>query len=412
MERAAVISLAKRSGDHSHYEQATSKAAFTGQYDVNSVLVTLAIALALYNSLEMVLLISTTFKKWRGLYFWSLSLCTLGVILYAIGMMMGYFELCIMWLWKTILDIGWVMMIVCQSLVLYSRLNLIFDDNRIVEGVKWMIVFTAFAFLVPVVILDFGTTYGASTDWAEGYYYIEQIQVTGITLQELIISGLYVWKTIAFLKIIERKHTRSMIYQLFTINVIIICMDIAIITLQFKHFQLFQEALKVFFYSVKLKLELNILSKLVDLVHGNSNTRSSRTIDIIDSNTIAGQEREMVKREQQSDASSNHRRFSAMTWFGSLHDSKTPMEGIKEESRDGDLKMSPTTLSPLPSVLNGPTAINGRAVSTKRSSSSADEDMDEIAPVLSNSHESYVSARNRGRRESDLMYAEFLRESK
>lgn len=60
-------------------------------------------------------------------------------------------------LWKIILDIGWVMMIVFQSLVLYSRLHLVFDEVRIIQGVKWMIVFTTCAFIIPVVTLDFGT---------------------------------------------------------------------------------------------------------------------------------------------------------------------------------------------------------------------------------------------------------------
>ena len=403
LEKAAIMSLAQRTDD-THYEQATSKNVFKHEYTVDSVLVTLSIALALYNCLEMLLLISTTFKKMRGLYFWALTLCTTGVFLYTIGMMLGYYELCVQWLWKVILDIGWVSMIVFQSLVLYSRLNLIFDDPRIINGVKWCIVATAFCLLIPVVILDFGTTYGKSPAWSEGYYYIEQIQVTCITLQEVGISCLYVWKTVSLLKIITRKHTRSMIYQLFAINVIIIAMDIGLIVLQFKHYQLYQEALKAFFYSVKLKLELNILSKLVDLVHGDSASKSM-TLDVIDSNTIAGQEAEMVKREQQSDTSSNGRRFSAMTWFGSMNDAKGPMEGIKEEDHAGSFSSGtdPRTtmpISPLPAV------INGKPVS----SSSNDEDMDEIARVTSNY--SHASARTRGRSESDFMYADFLKATK
>lgn len=66
--------------------------------------------------------------------------------------------------------------------------------------------------------------------------------------------------------------------------------------LQYKHYQLYQESIKGFVYSVKLKLELNILSKLVDLVHGNDTTRSM-TLDVIDSNTIPGQAQVDVERE-------------------------------------------------------------------------------------------------------------------
>lgn len=61
-----------------------------------------------------------------------------------------------------------------------------------------------------------------------------------------------------------------------------------IVALQFLHYQLYQESLKGFFYSVKLKLELNILSKLVDLVHGNATHRST-ALEVIDSDVIRGQ---------------------------------------------------------------------------------------------------------------------------
>lgn len=215
---------------HGHYEIATSKTNFNGEYTAASVIVTLAIALALYNSLEMILLVTSTFKKFKGLYFWSLALCNFGVICFALGMMLSYFQLCVLWLAKTILDIGWVFMILFQSLVLYSRLNLIYDSPKILRGVKYMIIFFSLTLLIPVVVLDFGTTYSNDPSFSQGYFYIEQIQIVGITVQELFISGLYIFKTIQLLKFIEKEHTRSMIWQLFAINVIIISMDVSVST--------------------------------------------------------------------------------------------------------------------------------------------------------------------------------------
>jgi hypothetical protein len=219
-----VAALAKRSSHD--YAAAIEKQSFNGQYAADSVIVTLSLALALYNSLEMILLIFTTFKRWRGLYFWSLGICNLGVISYSIGMMMGYFHLGVLWLGKAVLDIGWILMIACQSLVLYSRLGLILDNPKILRAVKWMIITTSVLILPTTDVLDFGTTYSGLSTFAEAYFYIEHIQMTAITLQELIISGLYIWKTINLLKIISKANTRSMIWQLFTINVIIITMDV------------------------------------------------------------------------------------------------------------------------------------------------------------------------------------------
>lgn len=210
-----------------HYATATQKNTFNGQYSPDSVIVTLSIAISLFNSLELILLIFSTFKRWRGLYFWSLTICNLGVMLYAVGMMLSYFELSVRWLWKVILDVGWTLMVSFQSLVLYSRLGLIVSNEKILAAVKWMIIVNSICLCTIVNIFDFGSTYSGSTAFSEGYYYIERIQMTLFTIQELIISGLYVYTTLALLKVISKENTRSMIWQLLTINVIIISMDVS-----------------------------------------------------------------------------------------------------------------------------------------------------------------------------------------
>lgn len=220
--------LTTRDSFRDSYEVAIEKSTFDGRYDAASVIVTLSIALALYNSLEMAMLISMTFKRWRGLYFWSLVLSTLGVVLYTIGMMTTYYRLGLLAIAKVVLDVGWVMMILCQSLVLYSRLGLILDNANIVNAVKWMIIVDSVILFPIVIIFDFGSTYSRNENFSAGYFYIEHIQITGFTIQELIISGLYVWKTIALLKVLQKQNTRNVIWQLFTINIIIVGMDVSV----------------------------------------------------------------------------------------------------------------------------------------------------------------------------------------
>jgi hypothetical protein len=218
--------LVQRS-NHDHYEAALEKNSFTGEYSADSVIVTLSVALALYNALEMVLLVVSTFKRWKGLYFWSLCVCNFGVFCYATGILLTYFDLGVLWFGKTILDIGWLCMIACQSLVLYSRLNLVLDNIVILRSVKWMIITVSATILPIVVVLDFGSTYADRPAFFEGYYYIEQIQLIVISVQELAISGLYLWKAVTFLNIISKAQTRRVIWQLFAINVIIISMDVS-----------------------------------------------------------------------------------------------------------------------------------------------------------------------------------------
>lgn len=215
------------SNSTNYYEVAVNKSTFNGQYTAASVIVTLSIGLALYNSLEMVLLVSSTFKRWKGLYFWSLSICNVGVVLYALGMMLIYFRLSIFWVSELLIDSGWLSMIICQSLVLYSRLGLIIDNIKILRAVKWMIIIDSIFLGGATIVLDWGKAYSSNPSFSQAYFYMEHIQMTGFTLQELIISGLYVWKTIELLKVISKENTRIMIWQLLAINVIIIAMDVS-----------------------------------------------------------------------------------------------------------------------------------------------------------------------------------------
>ncbi|ETN41148.1 uncharacterized protein HMPREF1541_03083 [Cyphellophora europaea CBS 101466] len=272
------------------------RAVFEGLYDPESITVTLSLALALYNAIELTLLIFTTFKKWHGLYFWSLCVSNFGVVSYSLGLIIEYFQLAVLWVGKIFDTGGWILMITGQSLVLYSRLNLIMDQPKVLKAVKWMIIFNAVVWHTTLTVLDFGTTYTNNQHFAEGFFYTEHVQMTMFCLQEFIISGLYVWRTIAFLKVVSKKSTRSVIWQLFTINVIIIAMDIALLFMQYKHWRIYQQATKAFIYSVKLKLELNILSKLVDLVQG-SKRSGSHDLGEIDTNAIPGQAQNDLYRE-------------------------------------------------------------------------------------------------------------------
>lgn len=198
---------------------------FHGTYDATSVTLTITQALALYNCLELLLLIFVTFHRWKGLYFWSLTIATVGTISYSIGLMIEYFGLAVLWVGKIFDTGGWMVMVTGQSVVLYSRLGLILANPRILRAVKWMIIVDACCFHVITTILDWGR-YTHNPAYGRGYFYIEYIQMTMFCIQEFIISGLYVWKTAKLLKVISKQGVRRVMWQLFTINVVIIILDV------------------------------------------------------------------------------------------------------------------------------------------------------------------------------------------
>ena len=200
---------------------------FHGTYDPTSVTVTITNALTLYNCIELLLLIFVTFNRWRGLYFWSLTIATIGTISYSLGLCVEYFMLAVIWVGKIFDTGGWMIMVTGQSLVLYSRLGLILANPRILRAVKWMIIIDACLFHGITTILDWGR-YTGNPAYGDGYFYIEFIQMTGFCIQEFIISGLYVWKTSKLLKVISKEGIRRVMWQLFTINVVIIILDVSL----------------------------------------------------------------------------------------------------------------------------------------------------------------------------------------
>lgn len=282
---------------------------FTGTFDSTTIIVTITTALSFYNSIELILLIFTTFTSYRGLYFWSLLIATSGLIPYCIGLVLHYFRLGNNLAGLIINNYGWCAFVTGQSVVLYSRLGIVLGrgNDRLLKFVKWMIIIDAILFHVSTTVLEFVGSYADShavrPAYQRGYIYIEKIQMTGFCIQEFIISGLYVWKTLDILKTQDsvprsgsttsdhspRKHVHRVMLQLVIINVIIIALDVLLLVVEYYDLHIVEISLKPFVYSVKLKLEFAVLSKLVETsstVQANRR-RLSLTPDLFDPNVVS-----------------------------------------------------------------------------------------------------------------------------
>jgi hypothetical protein len=117
-------------------------------------------AIAWYNSIELNVLIWMTFKRRKGLYFYSLLIASWGVTVYSLSFLMKFFQV-----WKNnyvsvaFITIGWYCMVTGQSFVLYSRLHLIVRDARKIKWILYMIITDVFLFHVPTTVMTFGVSY-------------------------------------------------------------------------------------------------------------------------------------------------------------------------------------------------------------------------------------------------------------
>ncbi|KAI6842842.1 hypothetical protein KC332_g3983 [Hortaea werneckii] len=250
---------------------------FNGTFDGTTVVVVVCCTLALNSAVMLMLLIFTTFRKFQGLYFWALVTASSAIIPYQIGFMIEYFQLTSQLAGLIITTWGWPAMVTGQSLVLYSRLGIVLGKGqaRLLRAVKWMVIVDGVVFHVSTTVVVFGAYYvPPGNHWMDAYRYIEKIQMTGFTLQEFIISGLYVWRTLEILRTTNysRRRTRRTMWQLCMINAMIIVADIALLVVEYQDRHVVEQALKGAVYGMKLKLEFAILSKLVGMTKRNDMT--------------------------------------------------------------------------------------------------------------------------------------------
>jgi hypothetical protein len=98
---------------------------------------------------------------------------------------------------------------------------------------------------------------------------MEKIAISVFTVQELIISGVYLSETVRILKfgeLVQKKSNRRRIQMLFLANIAIIAIDVTTVTLEFLALWGVWCSFKGFGYSVKLKIEFAILNQLRDSV--------------------------------------------------------------------------------------------------------------------------------------------------
>ncbi|KAH8785336.1 hypothetical protein F5883DRAFT_85393 [Diaporthe sp. PMI_573] len=244
------------------------------------------LAVAIYNAIEMMPIIYFTFSRFSGLYFWSMVTAVAGVMFHSIGFVLNNFQLTGNQTLPTILTTTfWVPMVSGQSLVLYSRLSLINLDKRIRRYVLAMIIVNGVVLHTATVVTTAGSNSEVSSLFIKPYAIIERIQITIFSVQEFILSGLYVWKAWRFLAIYRSGGSKTqdklhaMMLHLILSNVVVFSLDITVIVLEFLGLYYLQVACKPFVYSVKLKCEVGVLNKLVEFVKHTSAKRQQHSSD-------------------------------------------------------------------------------------------------------------------------------------
>ncbi|KAK4144815.1 uncharacterized protein C8A04DRAFT_11231 [Dichotomopilus funicola] len=228
------------------------------------------VSLSLYNVAELGLMILSTFKRRRGLYFWSFVVATFGIAPYAIGFLLKGLQLSLPgWGYVTLIVVGWSCMVTGQSLVLYSRLHLVLRNAFRLRLVLAMIVTNAFICHIPITVMAYGANSSNPAPYVGLYSIYERVQVTLFFLQEMILSALYIYETVGMMRVRRRgASTWCLMTHLIAVNVTVVVLDVTILGLEYSGLYDVQTSYKALVYSIKLKLEFSILNRLVEVTRG------------------------------------------------------------------------------------------------------------------------------------------------
>ncbi|KAI5455786.1 hypothetical protein BGZ63DRAFT_324503, partial [Mariannaea sp. PMI_226] len=159
-------------------------------------------------------------------------------------------------------------MVTGQSMVLWSRLHLILQNENRIRFVMWIIITNGVVLHGSIIPMVYGSFSTNPEIWLKLYSIAEKFELVIFFLQEFMLSSLYIFQTIGLMKMERPLGNRSssclMMKHLILVNIFII-LDITILALEFTNQYDFQISYKPFAYSVKLKLEFTILNRLVDL---------------------------------------------------------------------------------------------------------------------------------------------------
>ncbi|PYI13751.1 integral membrane protein [Aspergillus violaceofuscus CBS 115571] len=245
--------------------------------------------------LEVTASLFLTFKRRRGLYFWSCALVSWAIILQPLFIILADFHV-----WTdpipsiTMIYLTWLIMVVPQSWILYSRLHLLVRNATMLRTIKFILLSNSVTFSIPTIaigVMAQATSINRALSSANLIW--DRVQLAVFLIQETTLSILYILQTRKFLRgrapLRERawasystrpgsdlysadpnqenfREQAQVLRQLIYANILIIVLDFTLFGIQCANMFYLQGALKPCVYGVKLKIEFIILNRLREII--------------------------------------------------------------------------------------------------------------------------------------------------
>jgi hypothetical protein len=243
-------------------------------------------AVALWIALELIFQVHVTFRRWGGLYYWTVLMTSIGVGLHVSAFIPKTF-----WLLTIATEIGTTVIVKTADvleqtgfcLVLYSRLNLVMraQNQRYLKWILTLILVSSFLVHTPTIIFTIGYNTRHSF-WFRHALVAEGFIVLWFTILELCLSTTYTYYTARLVKessvlvahSVEREQSKKtrrnlLLFMIFA-QIITFTFDLTMCVLIGLRTR-YKPPFIPFFYGVKLKVEFMALNQLQNLVQPNVN---------------------------------------------------------------------------------------------------------------------------------------------
>jgi hypothetical protein len=231
-------------------------------------------ALAIWSSIPLTIRLLFTFQRYRGLYFWTILVTTWSLNLRAIGFLLRYaVPSCPLVLTGVLAEVGWVGMVSGFSMVLYSRLNLLIQRRDVLRLVLAMIIVDGVCLHTSTIVVQFVYAAQPPNDpkrrapWIAASNKIERVQAVWFTVQQLVITSLYIKAAWDYLEDRELSNQRikKVMMSLIVVQLSVLIIDIVVVVLESAGYFVAKMIIHSFIYSIKLEIEFAVLNQLVAL---------------------------------------------------------------------------------------------------------------------------------------------------
>ncbi|KAI1469522.1 uncharacterized protein F4812DRAFT_458058 [Daldinia caldariorum] len=228
-------------------------------------------SLPIWMTVELTAWVLYAFERWSGIYFWSVLATTWGLSIRAIGFLLKFCVPQANWILTYVLsEVGWVVMVTGFSIVLWSRLHLVIPPStRILRAVLAMIIIDGFLFHVPTVVFQYFISNSETHVRYLPYMDVmERVQVLAFSVQEAVISSVYIWGTLQMLKLSLNAKAKNTLAFLIIVQVAVVLADIPVIVLDYCNYFTLKAVIHSFIYAFKLQIEFVVLNEFKRLANG------------------------------------------------------------------------------------------------------------------------------------------------